>query len=117
MGKMHACGDSGLQVPTLRGQEKEGRRDERCPGAQRGGGRKCQRLFPQSAVPFTWRPSPAPIWISLPAVLAPGWVSPDLPHLHHRAPHRHGPPRTALQDVGTQPAKTAGHVQISYILR
>lgn len=26
------------------------------------------------------------------------------------------PPRTALQDVGTQPAKTAGHVQISYIL-
>ena len=117
MGKMHACGDSGLQVPTLRGQEKEGRRDERCPGAQRGGGRKCQRLFPQSAVPFTWRPSPAPIWISLPAVLAPGWVSPDLPHLHHRAPHRHGPSRTALQDVGTQPAKTAGHVQISYILR
>lgn len=32
-------------------------------------------------------------------------------------PHRHGPPRTALQDVGAQPAKTAGRVQISYILR
>lgn len=82
-----------------------------------GEGKEIQRLLPQSAAPFTWWPSPAPIWISLPAVWAPGWMSLDLPHLHHGAPHRHGPPRTALQDVGAQPAKTAGCVQISYILR
>ena len=73
-------------------------------------------LLPQSAVPFTWRPSPAPIWIPLPPVLAPGWVNPDLPHLHHRAPTGTAPARTALQDVGVQSAKTAGCVQISYIL-
>ena len=52
-----------------------------------GEGKEIQRLLPQSAAPFTWWPSPAPIWISLPAVWAPGWMSLDLPHLHHR----HGP--------------------------
>ena len=37
MGKTHTCGVSGLRVPGLRGQEKEGRRDEGWPGAQWGG--------------------------------------------------------------------------------
>ena len=112
MGKTHACGDSGLRVPGLRGQEKEGWRDEEWPGAQ-WGGEGNPKAAPPECCAFYLVALPCPHLDFSTSSLGSGLDEPGPASPTSQA----RPPRTALQDVGAQPAKTAGRVQISYILR